>query len=267
MSSYQSAYTGQEIDVAIGSMQPSLGYFTHLYPRIQENVDSLVFDFSGALSDGVFGANLSKSAAWANPGFVSTVDPSAGVTDSVIRLPNLAFDYAGGESVAICWKGQVTPEVSDTVFLGDSHLNSVNNGVGLRVRSTGKFDLVLYDLANGNGFSGITTGIPFVTGETHSVCVFINGVSRAYAVYVDGVVDIALQTLASGAAKNTLNSETFNIGTGARAAAASTTGIATKTLALAILKRAAGQGLPANLAGIAKSFHRNPQALITRNAW
>ena len=84
----------------------NINYFFHGYAGDQLSTDTKFYDKSGAGNDGSLGANLSVGNAWANPGFISTINPVGGSTDSVIRLPNLNFDYNAGEKQAMYWLGK-----------------------------------------------------------------------------------------------------------------------------------------------------------------
>ena len=49
------------------------------------------------------GQKTSEAQMFANAGYMSTIDPAGGVTDSVIRIPNINFDYANGEKLIVYW--------------------------------------------------------------------------------------------------------------------------------------------------------------------
>lgn len=249
-----------------GPWIPSSAYWTHCFAPFQGNGDAGLWDQSGMGNDGTLGTTLSKAEAWASlsSGFASTIDLAAGEDQSVFRFPVLPWDYAAGESLCFFWKGQITPEGSSMVFFGTSAFSSMQ-GFGFRVTATGKLDFFLSPGAAGAIFGNSTTAAPFVAGETHSVCVFIDGVARKYAVYVDGAEDLPLQTLGAGASIDCKTVNAVSLGTGN--AGAGTTGIATKTQALAVLKRAAGVGLPTDLSSIARALHRNPARLVSTNVW
>ena len=234
-------------------------------------VDDAVFRDLVAGNDGAFGANLSVANAWtaiAN-GYVSTIDPVGGSTDSVIRIPGPNFDYMGQESLLIFWVGQVTPEGSDTDLMGTSSSTS-NNGVRVRCNSTGRLTFSMYDTAPTSRFGTTTTdnaaGKPFVAGERHSFALLIDGQNRLQYMWVDGQINVNAVTISSAADVDTLSSATWNIGTASPAGG--TTGVATKTQAFAGLKFLGTDTLPAiaSITAVAQAFHRNPSALILAGA-
>jgi len=221
---------------------------------------------------GTFGANLSRANAWTNrgSGYVSTVDPTGGSTDSVIRIPGPNFDYAGGESLFIMWAGQVTPEGSDASLMGTSVSTSAN-GVRIRAGSTGRLSFVLYDTTPTSAFSTTSTdnalGKPFVSGERHSFAIFIDGRNRRQYMWIDGLINVNALTLSSGTSVDTLSSGTWNIGSGSQSPGGSE-GIASKTLAFAGFKFLATDDLPAiaDLTAVAQAFDNDPSALVAQGA-
>ena len=253
---------GQQI--TLSELARSQKYWFHGFAPNQGNTDAAFYDQSGMLNDGAFGTTLSKAEAWANAGFVSTVELAGGENETVIRFPALVFDYAAGESLVFCWKGQITPEGATVGFFGTSAFSSTQ-GFGFRVTTSGKLDFFLSPGAAGAVFGNSTTAAPFVSGETHSIEVFIDGVTRQYAVFVDGAADLPLQSLGAGATINCKTAVAASLGTAYPGAGV--TGIATKTQAMAVLKGAAGVPLPTDLISIAKAFHRSPASLITPSAW
>lgn len=239
---------------------------------VRQAADDGVFRDMVAGNHGVFGANLSRANAWTNrgSGYVSTVDPIGGSTDSVIRIPGPNFDYAGGESLFIMWAGQVTPEGSDASLMGTSVSTSAN-GVRIRAGSTGRLSFVLYDTTPTSAFSTTSTdnalGKPFVSGERHSFAIFIDGRNRLQYMWIDGLINVNALTLSSGASVNTLSSGTWNIGSGSQSPGG-TEGIASKTLAFAGFKFLATDDLPAiaDLTAVAQAFDRDPSALVAQGA-
>lgn len=94
-------------------------YFAHLFAGNQIVGDPKLYDISGAGNDGTFGANLSNANAWTNAGYATTINPTGGATDSVIRMPSFNFDYNGGEKFIMWWLGKCTPEGASASLLGD----------------------------------------------------------------------------------------------------------------------------------------------------
>jgi hypothetical protein len=239
---------------------------------VRQAADDGVFRDMVAGNHGVFGANLSRANAWTNrgSGYVSTVDPTGGSTDSVIRIPGPNFDYAGGESLFIMWAGQVTPEGSDMSLMGTSASTSAN-GVRIRANSTGRLSFVLYDTTPTSAFSTTSTdnalGKPFVSGERHSFAIFIDGRNRLQYMWIDGLINVNALTLSSGTSVNTLSSGTWNIGAASQSPGG-TEGIASKTLAFAGFKFLATDDLPAiaDLTAVAQAFDNDPSALVAQGA-
>lgn len=239
---------------------------------VRQSADDGVFRDMVAGNHGVFGANLSRANAWTNrgSGYVSTVDPVGGSTDSVIRIPGPNFDYAGGESLFIMWAGQVTPEGSDASLMGTSASTSAN-GVRIRANSTGRLSFVLYDTTPTSAYSTTSTdnalGKPFVSGERHSFAIFIDGRNRLQYMWVDGLINVNGLALSSGTSVDTLSSGTWNIGAASQSPGG-TEGIATKTLAFAGFKFLATDDLPAiaDLTAVAQAFDNDPSALVAQGA-
>ena len=250
---------------------PHPRYWFHGSACRQSSDDGLFRDMVAG-NHGVFGANLSRAQAWANraSGYVSTVDPASGVTDSVIRIPGPNFDYAGGESLFIMWAGQVTPEGSDATLMGTS-VSTAANGVRIRVGSTGRLSFVLYDTAPTSAYSTTSTdnalGKPFVSGERHSFAIFIDGRNRLQYMWIDGLINVNGLALSSGISVNTLSSGTWNIGSGSQSPGG-TEGIASKTLAFAGVKFLATDDLPAiaDVTAVAQAFDNDSTALVAQGA-
>lgn len=236
---------------------------------LQTSGDAVFYDIAAG-NHGVFGANLSRAQAWASAGFVSTIDPVGGSTDSVIRIPAPNFDYVGGESLLVMWSGQVTPEGVDMTVMGTSYGSPVS-GVRVRCKTTGQLDFALYQAGGANAFSSATTnsaaGKPFVASETHSFAFWVNGISRTHAVWVDGTINVAEAAFGAGVAIDTKTANTWNIGAGS-ASPGGTDGIVTKTNALAILRFAATDALPtiAEISAVAAQWRAAPHRTILPGA-
>lgn len=224
-------------------------------------------DISGKLNDGVFGANLSIANAWTNAGYVSTVDPAGGATNSVIRIPAVNLDYNAGESLFGIWIGIITPEGSNVEFMGDGGFSTTYPGWGVRVTTAGKAQLKLADATN-TYFSGTTTATAFAAATLGSCGFLINGTAKTASIWVNEVLDVNATSLNSGNAIDTRTTNTVNIGTTLPAAAASTTGIATQTRALALLRFGAGVAVPslATLTALQVDFRNDPTKRISAAA-
>ena len=234
-------------------------------------VDDPAFaDISGTGNNAIRGANLSAAQLWANAGYATVIDPVGGLTDSVLRIPALNYDYNGGESLLIFWLGQATPEGADVTIMGTSGMSSTS-GIRVRCKSTGQVDFALYEASTVQQFSGASSndvaGKPFVTGELHAFALWINGQTRQHAIWVDGLVNVTLRDFGTKQAINTLTSNTFNIGAGS-AAPGGTEGIASKTRALHILRFSALDSLPSvgDMTTAIKQLRVTPGRLILSGA-
>jgi hypothetical protein len=227
-------------------------------------------DLSGA-NDGVFGTHLSRAQAWANlsSGYISTVDPVAGAQESVIRIPPPSFDYAGGEKLLVLWGGQVTPEGSSVPMMGTSSA-AADKGVALYVRTDARLDWRAYngtDTINGPQTTNDAAGQPFVAGEYHSYAALLDGQTRTASYVVDGVVNREAVQMGSGQSIDTLSAATWAVGK-ATPLTTGTSGIATKTRYLAILKWGPTQPAPtaAQIAAVSRQLDASPQSLILAGA-
>lgn len=197
--------------------------------------DGKFFDRSGMGNHGVRGADLSDANMFANAGYVSTVNPTGGATDSVIRMPNLNFDYAGGEKLLLWWLGLATPEGSDARILGDGRTATSRPGISIRAKSTGKIDAWMYGAGGTSGATGISTSTVF-DSTLHSFAFWFDGENKQYGVWVDEAVDIAIGSFDVGTVHDTTNANTFNIGTSDPVTGVTHDGIACQTRAFHMLR-------------------------------
>lgn len=253
---------------------PHSAYHFSGFAGDQTNQDGKFFDRSGQGNHASPGANLSDANMFSSPGnYVSTVDPTGGATDSVIRLPNLNFDYAGGEKLLLFWMGIVTPEGADVGFLGDGY-GTGYPGLRIRAKSTGKWDFSLSD-GSSAPFSG-TSAVTVFDSMLHSLGLVLDGENKKYAMWSGGSGDIDVEaafgsgysTFASGATVDTTNAQTFNIGTTLPAVAASTIGIVSHTRALHILRLPSTQAVPsiATMTALFQQLRANPGASVLGRA-
>jgi len=234
--------TGYNKSAVSAQTSPHPRYHFHGWAGDQITGDSKFFDRSGMGNHAVRGANLSEAQMLANAGYVSTVDPAGGATDSVLRIPNLNFDYAGGEKFILYWLGKLTPEGGATAeWLGDGY-NTSNRGINLRSTAAGMLMFVL--CGNTLAYTNDSTVAPF-DGTLHSFAITIDGVAKTYSMWVDEVIN--RNTFSLGAtAYDTRNSVTFNIGSVIAAPGNSTEayGADTQTRALHILRLSATDTMP-----------------------
>ena len=239
--------TGYNKSAVSAQTSPHPRYHFHGFAGDIISGDGKFFDRSPLGNHAVRGANLSEANMLANAGYVSTVDPVGGSADSVLRIPNLNFDYAGGEKLIMYWLGKATAEGASVRGLGDGYGTSYP-GFATIFYSTGGLQVVLSD-GTGQYFSANTVETPF-DGNLHSISVVLDGEGRRIGIWVDEVIVAylggAYGTFSGGASVDTRNSNTFNIG-GVHSAAtigASPLGIATQTRALHILRLGASDPLP-----------------------
>jgi hypothetical protein len=253
-------------------------YFFHGFAGNQIAGDPVFYDISGAENHGAFGASLSNAAAFGNAGFISTVNPvsAGGLTDSVIRMPGLNFDYVGGEKLILWWLGKCTAEGgATTAMMGDGFSNT-RPGLRIRMTTAGLVDIAIGDVASGQLVSG---GSPAVVGDgnLHSFAIVLMGDdgganAKKYQIWVDEAVGTTLTpaylTAFSGSTRDTKNSNTWNIGTSDPASAATQEGLIVQTRALAMLRLGRNDVVPelAEMTAIFKALRANPGARILENA-
>ncbi|MCB1563345.1 MAG: hypothetical protein KDJ75_07210 [Alphaproteobacteria bacterium] len=234
--------------------------------------DGKFFDRSGQDHHALRGADLSDANMFANSGYISTVDPATGVTDSTLHIPSLNFDYAGGEKLILWWLGKTTAEGSSVSWMGDG-VGAAYNGIRIRANSNQSAQLALYNSSTHPGglFGGSTSDMLF-DGNLHSFGLFLDGENKEYGYWVDEAFDSAFGadylTLGAGASVDTTNANTWNIGTAYPAIALPTDGIATQTRALHILRLPSGTSQP-SVAAITTLFEKlraHPSSLILGRA-
>ncbi|ODT75482.1 MAG: hypothetical protein ABS69_10740 [Nitrosomonadales bacterium SCN 54-20] len=244
-------------------------YHFHGFSGTQSADDDKFYDLTG-LNHASRGANLSTSQLWTtNAGYASTIDPIGGATDSVLRIPNLNYDYAGGEKLIIWWLGKVTAEGSGARMMGDGYGTTAGQwGIRFNLESSGKIQFVISDAAE------IYSSMPStsISARLASFAIILDGQSRKHGMWIDEAFAMpggSYTVLGSGAAIDTRNSNTFNVGTSYAAAAASTVGIATATRALAILRLPASYAMPSvgTLTNVFQQLRVNPGKLILASAF
>ena len=179
---------------------------------------------------------------FANAGYVTTDAPS-NPYDVPIRLPNLNFDWAGGELLFIYWRGIAATPAAEVAIMGDGTATTTGNH-GIQIRSTtgGKAYVVLFggDAAK----VGSATSATVFDATPHDFALFLDGQGKNYLMYVDGVLDTVFSAgtflpFNQAFILDTLNSNTFNLGAAAKAPGVATlpqAGAVLKTRTLAILR-------------------------------
>lgn len=248
------------------ALLPHPRYHFHGYAGDQISGDGKFFDRSPLGNHAVRGANLSEANMLANAGYVSTLNPTGGATDSVLRIPNLNFDYAAGEKFILYWLGKITPDGATAEWLGDGY-NTSNRGINLRCTASGMLMFVL--CGNTLGYTNDSNVAPF-DGTLHSFAITIDGVAKTYSMWVDEVINRNSFTLGA-TAYDTRNSVTFNIGSviAAPGSATEACGMATQTRSLHILRLSPTDAMPSNatLTNVFKQLRVNPSKPILGSAF
>lgn len=234
--------------------------------------DGKFFDRSPLGNHAVRGASLSDAQLFANAGYVSTVDPTGGTPDTVLRMPNLNFDYAGGEKLILWWLGKATPEGADARLLGDGRTATTRPGLSVRAKSTGKVDFYVYGAGGDSAASGISAVTVF-DGTLHSFAIVLDGAAKKYAIWTDDTLEAAFGSnylsFGSSVAYDLRNANTFNIGTSEPTTGTSYDGIASQTRAFHMLRLTATDTIPsvATLTAAFKQLRANPGKPILGSAF
>lgn len=241
-------------------------------------------DFSGMGNHGSFGTDLSNANAWANAGYASTVNPTAGVSDSVIRIPGVNFDYAGGEKLFLFWLGKVTAEGAVASFIGDG-LGTGFPGFRLRINADGTGQMVISS-TSAQAFS--ENSEIFADGTLRAFACVVDGANRSYGMWVDDptgafgavgrmvfehslfdrYVPFGVALPGPGPSIDTRCNNTWNIGNTAPKSAADTTGLATQTRAMVLLRFGATEAVPSvpRMTALCQALYDAPHKLVTEFA-
>lgn len=255
----------------IAAIRGSDGYHYAGWSRDQIATTAKLFDQSGNGNDAALQAGVSAATAWATAGLFTMPNPT-GTTD-LAEIPTLDFDYAGGETLLLFWRGFATPEGSDMPLLGDTGDGSATTRQGLNLicTSAGKMKFWLRDSAGALSASGTSIATCFEAAVEHTLAVCLDGLTRKYAFYVDGVRESAFVpnflTFASGATPDTISGRTLKLGGSGRVSGGVQDGIASQTRALHVLRRAIGLGAPTGIDDIVANLHRDPTRLVSAEAW
>jgi hypothetical protein len=255
----------------LAALRQSDGYHYAGWARDQIATATKLADQSGNENDAVLQAGVDAATAWATAGLF-TVPNSAGTT-GLAEIPTLDFDYAGGETLLLFWRGFATPEGADTALIGDTGDGSATTRQGLNLVCTpaGKMKFWLRDSAGALSASGTSTSTCFQAAVEHSLAVCLDGLTRKYAFYVDGVREAAFVpnflTFASGATPDTISGRTLKLGGNGRVSGGVQDGIASQTRALHVLRRAIGLGAPTGIDDVVANLHRDPTRLVSAEAW
>jgi hypothetical protein len=243
-------------------------YHFHGFAGQQSSDDDKFYDMVG-LNHASRGANLSIVQLWATAGYASTVDPASGTENSVLRMPSLNFDYAGGEKLIVWWLGKATPEATNFTLIGDGVSTSLH-GFQARVKTDGKLDLVLF--GSTAGYSTYSTAAPF-DGNLHSIAFAFDGARKEHCIWVDEAVsyggNVGFSEFNSGTAHDTKTSNTLNIGHAHAAPGQTWESGVVKTRALAVLRLPADYDMPGatTLTSVFQQLRANPGRLISASAF
>ena len=257
----------------LSEMRQSDGYHFHGWAQNQINSDLNFLDYSGALNDATFQANLAAADAWATAGYLTQADPAGVGNLSLVAIPALTWDYLAGDSLFIFWRGMATPEGSDAALLGNTS-GTAANGLRVIVSTAGKLKLNAYQASGTlSRFGGTSTATVFEAAIAHSFALAIDGVTGKHCYWADGVRDAAFSsgflTFGSGGIIDTVSSTTLKLGGDGATSGSVQLGAACKTQALVILEGRNGLGTPvvADLDLLVANLHRNPQRLVTAETW
>ena len=215
--------------------------------------------------------DLSISQLWTtNSGYASTIDPATGVTDSVLRIPAVNFDYAAGEKLIVWWLGKCLAEASGAYMLGDGR-STTNHGWAVLVNTNQKFQIVLSGATQ--GFGGQSATLPF-DGSLHSFGMVLDGAAQKYAFWIDEAIDTLFSTsgyitFSSGTVFDTKTSATVNLGTADAAPGVVSNSLATATRALVILRLPVASAVPAiaDVTSVFQQLRANPGKPILASAF
>lgn len=250
------------------SRAPHPYYHFHGFAGNQIAGDSKFFDIASG-NHGYRGNDLSDAQMFATPGYVSTVNPVTGATDSTIHIPPVIFDYNSGEKLIAWWMGKCLAEGSGAYMMGDGY-NSSNHGWAILVNSNQKLQIVLSGATQ--AYSGQSATLPF-DGNLHSFGFVLDGAAKKYAFWVDEQIDTLFAVngyipLSAGGGFDTRTTATINIGTAAPAPGLVSNSLPVSTRALVILRLPASYAVPKITAveSTFKQLRADPSKLILASA-
>ena len=254
--------------VPLGGAAVSDGYVCHFYAPLACDSDTKARDISGALNDGSFQANLSAATAWATAGFLTQPNPTVAGQQSMVAFPAISWDWAAGDSLFLFWVGRMTPEGAEAPWAGDTSGSAANSGVKLTCTTDGKMKCNVYQNSPAVSVFGPTsTNAVFEAGVTHSLAVCITPAGMCF--WTDGARNAGHAAgflMPSGGPVSTVNAVTFKLG--GDGSGSPQLGVAMQTRAFVMLKGRRGrQPAVADIDALVLALHRNPQALVSADAW
>ena len=249
----------------------SAGYHFHGYAPNQINSDLKFLDYSGALNDGAFQADLTAANAWATARFLTQADAADASNLQLTAIPALSWDWLAGDNLFMFWRGRATPEGSDMPLMGDTSGASAGNGVKVNISSAGKLKVNAYQNSGSlSRFGGTGTSTIAEAAISHSFAFCISSDGN-HCYWSDGARDAAYSGgfLALGAgAVDTVNSVTWKLGGDGSTSGSVQVGLACQTEALVILKGRRGVvPVASDLDAMVAALHRNPQLLVNSASW
>lgn len=244
-------------------------YFFHGYGGTQISGDKVFFDRSGNNNSGAFGANLSATTALGNTGYLTTTAPSS--NDTSIHLPNLNFDFQGGQTLIFYWLGLGAAPGSTLPWAGDGFSNTAA-GIIFRATTAGKVQLELTDGPGGHtAFSGTSTNATFDSTLHSFGCIIIGNNSftsaNTYSFWQDEVIDASNTNLTWSAVVNTINANNFNLGTSL--SVSTSNGMAIQTRACIVLRLPSNKIPPSNatITNLFKQLRASPDMILNNYAF
>ncbi len=258
---------------AAAVLRQSDGYHFHGWAPNQGNNDLKFFDYSGALNDAAFQTNLDAATAWANAGYLTQPNPTVVSSVSLVTIPALSFDYLNGDCLFMFWRGRATPEGADAPIFGDTS-GTAANGLRVMVTTAGKLKVNVYQATGAlSRFGGTGGSTVFEASKDHSFAFCIDGTNGKLAYWSDGVRDATYASgfldFSGGGKIDTLNATSLKMGGDGGTSGSIQQGVACQHQSFVILKGRRTAGVPAiaDLDALVAALHRNPQKLVTAEAW
>jgi hypothetical protein len=257
--------------VTVGSgAAVSSEYHAHFFAPLAIDSDTTARDISGALSDGAFQANLSAATAWATAGFLTQPNPSVASELSLIQFPAISWDWAAGDSLFLFWVGRMTPEGTDQPWGGDTSGYAAGSGIKVTCTTDGKMKVNAYASPSTSVFGPMSTNAVFEAGVTHSLAICFAS-TLGIAMWTDGARNAGHASgylMPGGGPCSTVNAVPFKLGGDGSTAANIQNGVAMQTKAFVMLKGRRGRPPAiADMDALVAALHRNPQALVSAEAW
>lgn len=251
----------------------SSGYHLHAWAPTQSNGDTKLYDYSGALNDASFQANLTAANAWATAGFLTQANPVTSGQLTLVEIPALGWDFVKGDSLLIFWRGRATPEGTSQPIMGDTS-GTAANGIRVLCTAAGKVSFNLYQQSGAlSRFGGTSAVTVFDASVTHSFAICLDGATGRQCLWSDGAREAAFASgfaaLSGGGAIDTLTAATLKLGGDGSTNSGVQNGLGVQTQALVILKGRRGRGVPniADLDRLVSDLHRNPAPLVSAAYW